>query len=78
MKPKRPSITLRRVAQMSLGVSSQLLCSVDQTAGGVLSTVRSLVQAATSDNVQVLALNACEQLGTTLPILNTATRIKIE
>lgn len=43
-----------------------------------MSIMRGLVQAATSDNVQPLALHACEQLGTTLPIHNTATRIKIE
>ena len=40
--------------------------------------MRGLMQAATTDNVQPLALHACEQLGTTLPILNTTTRIKIE
>ncbi|CAF9921144.1 hypothetical protein IMSHALPRED_005094 [Imshaugia aleurites] len=40
--------------------------------------MRGLLQAATSDNVQPLALHACEELGTRLPVLNTATRIKIE
>ena len=40
--------------------------------------MRGLIQAATSDNVQPLALYACEQLGTILPLLNTATKIKIE
>lgn len=63
---------------MSLSVSSQFQWSVDQTAGGAISIMRGLIQAASSDNVQPLALHACEQLGTILPVLNTTTRIKIE
>lgn len=63
---------------MSLSVSSQFQWSVDQTAGGAASIMKGLIQAASSDNVQPLALHACEQLGMTLPILNTTTRIKIE
>ncbi|CAD6582370.1 MAG: hypothetical protein ASARMPREDX12_000918 [Alectoria sarmentosa] len=63
---------------MSLNLSSQLQWSVDQTAGGVMSGIKGLIQAATTDNVQPLALQACEQFGTILPVLNNATRIKIE
>lgn len=43
-----------------------------------MSGIKGLIQAATSDNVQPLALQACEQFGTILPVLNNATRIKIE
>ena len=43
-----------------------------------MSNIKGFIQAATSDNVQPLALHACEQLGTILPVSNTITRIKIE
>ena len=38
---------------------------------------RGLIQAATSDNIQILALQVCEQFGTTLPICSS-TRQKVE
>ena len=41
---------------------------LDSTANGALSVTRGLVMAATSDNVQILALLACEKFGGTLPI----------
>ena len=62
---------------MSLSADPSLQWSLDQTAGGVISITRGLIQAATSDNVQILALLVSEQFGTTLPI-NTTTRIKVE
>ena len=62
---------------MSLLPPPQAQWSLDNTAGGLLSLTRGFIQAATSDNVQPLALLACEQYGTTLPI-NTTTRIKVE
>ena len=62
---------------MSLSAAPSLQWSLDQIAGGVISITRGLIQAATSDNVQISALLACEQFETTLPI-NTTTRIKVE
>ena len=62
---------------MSLVAAPQTQWSLDNSAGGLISLARGLIQAATSDNVQMLALLACEQFGTTLPI-NTTTRVKVE
>ena len=62
---------------MSVIPAPQAQWALDSTVSGILSIARGFIQAATSDNVQMLALLACEQFGTTLPI-NTMTRIKVE
>jgi hypothetical protein len=51
--------------------------SLDQTAISALSISRGIIAAATSDNVQPLALHACERFGHTLAIASE-TRAKIE
>lgn len=63
---------------MSVSVGSQLQWSVDHTAGRLMSNIKGLLQAATSDSIQPAALLACEQLGTELPLMSVETRIKFE
>ena len=65
------------IRAMSVIPAPQAQWALDNTAGGILSLARGFIQAATTDNVQMLALLACEQFGSTLPI-NTTTRIKVE
>lgn len=55
----------------------QLQWSLDKSAGSLLSLGRGFVEAATSDNVQLLALLTCESYGATLPVA-PITRLKIE
>jgi hypothetical protein len=62
---------------MALGPNLQLQWSLDNSAGSIFSIGRGLIQAASSDNVQILALLAGECFGTTLPV-TTTTRIKEE
>ncbi|MCJ1237448.1 hypothetical protein MMC14_005433 [Varicellaria rhodocarpa] len=50
---------------------------VVESSTSVLAMTRGLIKAATSDNIQPLALMACEQFGTTLP-MSTETRLKME
>ncbi|KAI1272246.1 hypothetical protein F5Y07DRAFT_380646 [Xylaria sp. FL0933] len=51
--------------------------SLNQTSDSVYGIARGVLQAATSDNVQPLALMACEQFGNTLAI-SRETRLRIE
>lgn len=51
---------------MSLSVQAQW--SIDQTSQSVVGVTRGLLKAATTDNVQVLAILACESFGATLAI----------
>ncbi|KAI3317171.1 hypothetical protein HD806DRAFT_393521 [Xylariaceae sp. AK1471] len=51
--------------------------SLNETSDSVYSIAKGVLQAATSDNVQPLALMACEQFGNTLAI-SRETRLKIE
>ena len=51
--------------------------SLNESSSGVLAMTRGLIKATTSDNIQPLALMACEQFGTTLP-MSTETRLKME
>ncbi|MCJ1368805.1 hypothetical protein MMC20_000012 [Loxospora ochrophaea] len=51
--------------------------SLNETANDFLGTLRGLMVASSSDNVQPLALRACEQYGMTLPVC-LETRLKIE
>ena len=51
--------------------------SLNESSTSVLAMTRGLIKAATSDNIQPLALMACEQFGTTLP-MSTETRLKME
>jgi hypothetical protein len=60
-----------------MAVAPQLQWSIDNTAGSIWQVGRSLIQAATSDNIQPLALLACESFGATLPV-SPITRIKVE
>ena len=60
---------------MELGLALQW--SLDETADRFLRVGRDLIRAATTDNVQPLALMACEKFGATLAICPT-TRLKIE
>jgi len=62
---------------MALGPNLQLQWSLDNSAGSIFSIGRGLIQAASSDNVQILALLACERFSTTLPV-RTTTWIKVE
>lgn len=55
----------------------QLQWSLDKSAGSLLSIGRGFMEAATSDNVQLLALLTCESYGATLPVA-PITRLKIE
>lgn len=55
----------------------QLQWGLEQTSHLAIQTATGLVRAASSDNVQVLAVLACEGLGATLPICRT-TRLKVE
>src|SRR5579871_3825504 len=61
---------------MSTGALA-LQWSLDQTATSVLYLSRGVVAAATSDNVQPLALLSCQQFGNCIPIA-AETRAKIE
>ena len=60
---------------MELGLALQW--SLDETADRFLRVGRDLMRAATVDNVQPLAIMACEQFGATLPIC-PMTRLKVE
>ncbi|KAJ8128109.1 hypothetical protein O1611_g5527 [Lasiodiplodia mahajangana] len=51
--------------------------SLNQTSDSIYSIARGVLQAATSDNVQPLAIMACEQFGNTLAISHE-TRLRIE
>ncbi|KAL9107952.1 MAG: hypothetical protein Q9187_008358 [Circinaria calcarea] len=51
--------------------------SLNETSATTLTVARGLVKAATSDDVQPLALRACEQFGTTLP-MTAEIRLKME
>ncbi|KAI0115549.1 hypothetical protein GGR51DRAFT_503362 [Nemania sp. FL0031] len=51
--------------------------SLNETSDSVYSIVRGVLQAATSDNVQPLAIMACEQFGNTIAI-SQETRLRIE
>ncbi|KAI1737336.1 hypothetical protein F4680DRAFT_219264 [Xylaria scruposa] len=51
--------------------------SLNESSSSIYGIARSLIQASTSDNVQPLALLACEQFGNTLAI-SQETRLKIE
>ncbi|KAK5630902.1 hypothetical protein RRF57_006617 [Xylaria bambusicola] len=51
--------------------------SLNQTSDSVYSIARGVLEAATSDNVQPLAIMACEQFGNTLAI-SRETRLRIE
>lgn len=55
----------------------QLQWGLEQTSHSALQSATGLVRAASSDNVQALAILACEGLGATIPICPT-TRLKIE
>lgn len=55
----------------------QFQWSLDNSSGSALSFARDLLKAATSDNVQPLALKVCELYGTTLPV-HPDTRLKVE
>ncbi|KAF1353983.1 hypothetical protein BDV97DRAFT_367526 [Delphinella strobiligena] len=55
----------------------QLQWNLDSASGSVFQIARGVLQAATSDNVQPIAIMACERLGATLVICE-ATRRKIE
>ena len=46
----------------------QLQWALDDTVGSTITLAQGLLHAATSDNVQVVALRACESFGMTLPI----------
>jgi hypothetical protein len=58
-------------------MSVQAQWSLDQSTQSAVSIARGIVQAATTDNVQVLAILACERFGATLAI-SPETRLKIE
>ncbi|KAI1180967.1 hypothetical protein F4777DRAFT_180952 [Nemania sp. FL0916] len=58
-------------------MSVQPVWSLGDTPGGILSVTRSIFQAATDDNIQPLAIIACEKFGNTLAICDD-TRLKIE
>ncbi|KAI9811079.1 MAG: hypothetical protein M1827_005661 [Pycnora praestabilis] len=51
--------------------------SLNQSEGGAFKIAKGLIQAASGDNVQAVALMACESFGLTLPIC-TSTRLKVE
>ncbi|KAI9713985.1 MAG: hypothetical protein M1820_000715 [Bogoriella megaspora] len=52
--------------------------AISQSATDVLSISKGLIAAATTDNVQVIALAACEAFGATLPIcLETRTKVEL-
>jgi hypothetical protein len=55
----------------------QLQWSLDKSAGSLLTPGRGFIEAATSDNVQMLALLTCESFGATLPVA-TLTRLKVD
>lgn len=62
---------------MATNSSLSLQWSLDSTSLNALSIGRGIVQAMTSDNIQPLALLACEKFGTTLPVC-IETSLKIE
>ncbi|KAI0858203.1 hypothetical protein F4860DRAFT_322547 [Xylaria cubensis] len=60
-----------------MGGLVQAQWSLNETADSVIGIARGVLQAATSDNVQPLAIIACEQFGNTLAI-SRETRLRIE
>jgi hypothetical protein len=62
---------------MATNSSLSLQWSLDNTSLNALSIGRGIVQAMTSDNIQPIALLACEKFGTTLPVC-IETSLKIE
>jgi hypothetical protein len=62
---------------MATNSSLTLQWSLDNTSLNALSIGRGIVQAMTSDNIQPIALLACEKFGTTLPVC-IETSLKIE
>ncbi|KAI9797340.1 MAG: hypothetical protein M1833_005519 [Piccolia ochrophora] len=59
---------------MALSRPVQLQWALDQTANNVLSVTKGLIKASLDDNVQTLALLACERFGATLAICPETTR----
>lgn len=55
----------------------QLQWSLDHTASSTLSVARGIIEATTKDNIQPLALVACERFGATLPMCSETSR-KVE
>src|SRR5450432_4167983 len=53
---------------MAASLALSLQWSLDNTSVNTLSIGRGLIQAITGDNIQPLALLACEKFGTTLPV----------
>ncbi|KAI9840168.1 MAG: hypothetical protein M1837_001881 [Sclerophora amabilis] len=51
--------------------------AINETVGGTISVARGVLEAATSDNISVLALMSCESFGATLPLC-AETRVKVE
>jgi hypothetical protein len=58
------------------GLAIQMGWSLSESSQSVFSVFRGVIAAATSDNVQVLAIMACEKFGNTIAISNqTATKV---